>query len=110
MDGQIIIVIIVSAIIVLIVGINYANKKRREYLTAKYKDVQIVELIMARKIWQGMTEEQLMDSWGRPAGKDQKIYKNKVVDTFKYNQTGKNRFRSRVMLENGIVVGWKQNG
>ena len=86
----------------------YANKKRREYLLAKYHDQVVVNKIMQRLVWQGMTEEQLIDSWGRPAAKGQKIYKTKVTETFKYNQTGKNRFRSRVNVENGIVVGWEE--
>jgi len=63
---------------------------------------------MRRVIWQGMTQEQLIDSWGRPVARDQKIYKTKTAETFKYNQTGKNRFGSRVQVENGLVVGWSQ--
>lgn len=63
---------------------------------------------MKRLIWQGMTEEQLIDSWGKPVAKDHRIYKTKISETFKYNQIGKNRFGSRVRLERGIVVGWEQ--
>jgi hypothetical protein len=86
----------------------FRSKKRRERLMKKYGDELIVENIMKKRIWQGMTEGQLLDSWGRPAEKDQRIYKTKSAETFKYNQTGRNRFRSRVVVEDGMVVGWSQ--
>ena len=63
---------------------------------------------MNQLVWQGMSEDQLIDSWGAPVAGDQKIYKTKVSETFKYNQTSRNRFGSRVWVENGIVVGWEQ--
>lgn len=84
----------------------YLNQKRRERLMDKYNDAEIVERIMEKIIWQGMSEEQLIDSWGRPIAKDQKLYKTKSTEIFKYNQTGKNRFSNRVRVENGTVVGW----
>jgi len=88
--------------------LGYAAKKRREYLLSKYGDASVVEMIMQRKIWQGMTEEQLIDSWGQPSAKDNKVYKTKTTQIFKYNQTGKNRFANRVRVDNCIVVGWEQ--
>lgn len=87
---------------------KYLTQKRRERLWEKYQDQSIVEGIMEGKIWQGMSEEQLIDSWGRPAAKDHKVLKTKKTEIFKYNQTGKNRFASRVKLDNGMVVGWEQ--
>jgi hypothetical protein len=68
----------------------------------------IVDNIMKKIIWQGMSDEQLLDSWGAPAAKDQKIYRTKITETYKYNRTRRNRFGSRVKVENGIVVGWEQ--
>lgn len=87
---------------------GYLDQKRRERLMDKYNDAEIVERIMKKVIWQGMSQEQLVDSWGRPAAIDQKLYKTKTTDIFKYNQTGKNRFSSRVRVENGTVVGWEK--
>ncbi len=86
----------------------YTKKKRRERLLVKYGDTSVVDKIMRRIIWQGMSEERLVDSWGRPVEKAQHVYKTKTAETFKYNQTGKNRFGSRVRVENGIVVGWEK--
>lgn len=99
--------------IVVIVGLFIAfsihsDKKRREQLLAKYGDPKIVEMIMSRKFWQGQTQEQLIDSLGRPADIDQKVLKSKVKETWKYNQKGRNRFGLRIIVENNIVVGWDQ--
>lgn len=55
-----------------------------------------------------MPEDQLIDSWGRPRARDRKVYRTKVRETFKYNQDDRNRFRSRVHVENGIVIGWEK--
>lgn len=110
MDGWAIISVIVGIVVLAVVWKAYAEQKRRKYLIAKYHDIQIVDMIMAKKIWQGMTSEQLIDSWGAPEAKDHRVFKTKVAETLKYGQTGKNRFTSRVMLEDGIVVGWKRNG
>lgn len=100
---------IVAVITIIVSAVAYADRQRRAALFAKYDDAGVVEMIMAKKIWQGMISGQLIDSWGSPTAKDHKIYKSKIAETYKYNQTGKNRFSSRVMLEDGVVVGWKQN-
>ena len=76
-------------------------------LMKKYRDQTIVEAIMGGSIWQGMSEDQLMNSRGAPEDKDQTIYKTKKKETWKYGRSGKNRFRERIFVENGIVVGWK---
>jgi uncharacterized protein YecT (DUF1311 family) len=79
----------------------------RQRLVDKYGDA-IADRLLAHHIWQGMTEEQLVESWGSAADKDYEIKHTKTKETWKYGQTGRNRFNSRVFLENGIVVGWKQ--
>ncbi len=79
----------------------------RQRLIAKYGD-EIAQRILSHHIWQGMTDEQLTESWGSPADKDQEIKHTKTKETWKYGQTGRNRFSSRVFIENGTVIGWKQ--
>lgn len=64
--------------------------------------------ILAHKVWQGMTSEQLIASWGRPADIGRDIYKDRVKETWKYHKTGKNRFSDRIYVNDGIVVGWKE--
>ncbi|SEO15325.1 hypothetical protein SAMN02799625_02580 [Methylobacterium sp. UNC300MFChir4.1] len=85
-----------------------ARKRRYERLMAKYGDASIVDRIMAYEMWQGMTAEMLTDSWGSPVGRDREVYKTRTTETWKYGQTGKNRFKHRVLVENSIVVGFKQ--
>jgi uncharacterized protein YecT (DUF1311 family) len=80
--------------------------RRKRHLIAKYGH-EIAAKIIAHQVWQGMTEEQLTDSWGSPVDVGREIIRTKVKETWKYGQTGKNRFRNRVYLENGIVIGWK---
>ena len=101
--------LVVAAIVAVIVCVRaYQYKQRRDQLLRKYGDKDVVEKIMNRLVWQGMSEDQLIDSWGAPVARDQKIYKPKVSETFKYNHKSRNRFGSRVWVENGIVVGWEQ--
>jgi uncharacterized protein len=85
---------------------NVNRRKRRERLVATYGE-QAADRILARQVWQGMTDEQLVESWGLPADKDTEIKRTTTKETWKYGQTGKNRFNNRVYLENGIVIGWK---
>jgi hypothetical protein len=80
--------------------------KRKNQLIEKYGH-EIAIKILSRRVWQGMTIEQLRDSWGNPVDIDREVYKTKIKETWKYNQTGKNRFSDRIYLNDGIVVGWK---
>jgi hypothetical protein len=82
------------------------NEARRKRLMAKYGDAEIVDMLMKKMIWQGMSAEQLSDALGPPAATDRKVYKAKTRETYKYDQNGKNRFRRRITVENGVVVGW----
>ncbi|WP_441252055.1 lysozyme inhibitor LprI family protein [Tardiphaga sp. 71_E8_N1_1] len=79
----------------------------RQRLVAKYGE-EIAERILGHLIWQGMTEDQLIESWGAPADRDHEVKHTKTKQTLKYGQTGRNRFKSRVFIENGHVIGWKQ--
>ena len=100
---------IILAIIILCCMISsWSTKKKREALFEKYRDAKVVDDIMEGKIWQGMSHDQLIDSWGRPVDTSQKVQRNRVTLICKYGQTGKNRFNSRVTLENGEVIGWDQ--
>ena len=81
----------------------YGKARRRTYLMSKYNDEVIVQNIIDEKVWQGMSKEQLIDSWGKPADIDHKVYKTKSVDLYKYGQTGKNRSRSKVTDRKSVV-------
>lgn len=83
----------------------YQRHQRWKQLVSKYGEAD-ASLIWQKQIWQGMTREQLVDSWGKPVDIDQNLYKTKKKETWKYGQTGKNRFNNRVILENDFIVGW----
>ena len=89
---------------------NTLQTRRRKELMEKYGDEEIVDMIMTKMMWQGQTEGQLLDSLGAPSAVDQNVLKTKTKETWKYHPTGRNRYNLRVIVENGTVVGWKQNG
>ena len=82
---------------------------RRKRLMEKYGDPMLVERLMRREIWEGQTEEQLIDSRGGPSAIDQKILKTKTSNVWKYKRIGRGQYALRVFVENGLVVGWKTN-
>lgn len=94
-------------VILILVRVIRRNARRAELL-GKYGDKDIVNQIMRRMIWQGQTSEQLMDSLGPPVERDEKLLRKCVRRTWKYHQTGQNRFKLRITLENDIVIGWDQ--
>ena len=99
--------------LVLVLGIALVvsmNAARRLSLMARYNDQKAVDMIMSKRIWEGMTSEQLIEAWGRPAEVDERVLKTKVAHVYKYGRTGRNAFRERVKLDDGVVVGWDQKG
>jgi uncharacterized protein len=110
-DGSgllLVILFVVAAVVGAVFVVNsIARRERRQRLVAKYGE-QVAEMIIAHQIWQGMTEEQLVESLGAPVDRDYEVKKTRTKETWKYGQTGRNRFSNRVYLENGVVIGWKQ--
>lgn len=106
-NSFLIVLFVVGAVVggIAVVG-NIRRKQRRQSLVAKYGE-EAADMILAYQVWQGMTEEQLIESWGLPADKDFEVKRSTTKETWKYGQTGKNRFKNRVYLENGTVTGWK---
>lgn len=68
---------------------------------------QAAELILARRLWQGATEEMLVAMHGWPADTREKVSKTKVVRTLCYYPQGRSRYALKVTIENGVVVGWE---
>jgi len=75
-----------------------ANSRKRESLMLKYGDSQVVSDIMEGCFWQGQTDEQLLDSLGKPVDTDQKILKSKTKEIWKYRPAGKNRYGLKIGL------------
>lgn len=102
-------IVFIVVIVAIWGGVNArSKKKRREELLAKYADLEVVEKIMQRTVWQGETQEQLRDSLGQPVSIDERVLKSKKRETWKYHKRGHNRFGLRIVVENGLVVGWDQ--
>ena len=104
-------IISVGAVVILAIALVIGmNARRRIKLLAKYNDQHAVDMIMSRRIWEGMTEDQLIDAWGKPAEVDERVLKTKTAHVYKYNRSGKASFRDKVKLDDGVVIGWDQKG
>lgn len=100
--------LLVAAAVLVFVARGLAKNSRYAKLMAKYGDETVVHALVTQTIWQGMTIDQLKDSWGEPVAVEQKVMKTKVREIYKYKPLGKNRFRDKVTLEDGIITGWDQ--
>jgi uncharacterized membrane protein len=83
---------------------------RLAYLRTKYGDETIVQSIMAQKLWQGQSMEQLLDSQGKPQSIDCNLLKTRKREVWKYQPSGKGRYRLRVTLDDDVVVEIKTLG
>jgi len=99
-----------TAVVVVILAViwGFLLWLRRHLFVRKYGDPGIVDRIIDGKIWQGQSREQLLDAIGEPEDVHQRVYKTKVKETWKYNEVARNRFGLKVVLENGVVVGWEK--
>jgi len=102
----------------LVIGGIYALKERakrqraerRAALIAKYGSPEEADMILDAKIWTGMSAEQLLDSVGRPEEVDHAVTVKKAREIWKYGRIGQNRYRNRVTVDDGHVVGWTAKG
>ena len=73
-------------------------------------DEATAQRITQGEVWEGMTEAMLIDARGRPVSRDQRNIKGRVRETWKYNQTGRGRFATRIIVDDGRVIGWDVKG
>ncbi len=107
-DWTLRIALIVFGLCALYFFVRFAMKKaRRGMLMRRYSDAQMVDTIMEGRIARGMTADMVVEVWGEPADLDETVMKTKTKAEMKYDQKGKNRFGTRVYIEDGIVVGWE---
>jgi len=85
-------------------------QERKEQLIEKYGN-EDANRMLNKEIWQGMTEEMLIESRGHPLDKKESVYKEKITLKFYYNSRITRQdtivYEYEVTLENGKVVGWK---
>lgn len=107
--GWVLPVAVVVCIIVTALWSRHAKQQRwLAYLRSKYLDETLVQRIANGYFWQGQTEEQLRDSLGSPTAVDHKLLKTMRREVWKYHESGRNRYRLRITVENGIVSTWDQ--
>lgn len=74
--------LVIGALVVAIAWYLFAearkHSKRLAYLRKRYSDESTVQAILKGAIWDGMSQEQLSDSNGRPSSIDQKYLKTKT--------------------------------
>jgi uncharacterized membrane protein len=78
------------------------------YIKRKHLDKNLRSLILKHSYWQGQTEEQLIDSLGKPVLIDRSVLKTKTKDVWKYHKKTAKRFGLRIIVENGTVIGWEK--
>ncbi|NRB66965.1 MAG: hypothetical protein HRU48_06275 [Vibrio sp.] len=101
----------IFCLIVLYALSSYVTEKLRKQLMSKYNDKELVEKLLMRMIWQGQTEEQLLDAIGQPADCLQDDGQTKVLQyeparSGRISSVSLHPQRFKVTLENGKVVDW----
>jgi hypothetical protein len=82
---------------------------RTERLLVKHGlDGALVARIERKEIWVGETADQLRDAMGEPEDIDVKPLKTRTREVWKYDRSGRNRYSTRVTLDNGTVVRWQR--
>lgn len=76
---------------------------RRNALWEQYGDDEIVEKILGRRIWIGMTEDQLNKSRGKPDDISTKESIRTSIEIWKYHQIRTNAYALKITLKDGIV-------
>ncbi len=83
-----------------------AERQRRDSLIQRFGEQDAAKIIRG-ELWLGATAEMLIESLGNPADSEKKVLKTKTKEVWKYYPAGANRYKLRVTLENGVVVGWE---
>ena len=83
------------------------RRKRWEYLYQRFGP-EIGARILDGALWQGQTQEMLVESIGSPVEVATEVLKSRTRHVLKYKQTGHGRFALKITLEDGVVVGWDQ--
>jgi len=95
-------------LVILILAVRALRRRvKRAIWIGRYGDGDFIDTMMSGRIERGMTLDMVLDVWGTPADMDETVLKTKTKRELKYDQKGKNRFGTRVYLENGEVVGWE---
>ena len=90
-------------------GLDEHRSVRTEGLLAKHGlDGALVARIERKELWVGETADQLRDALGEPEDIDLKPLRTRTREVWKYGRTGRNRYSTRITLDNGTVVRWQR--
>jgi len=84
------------------------ERLRQEMIEQAYANSPYKLDILNGSIRQGMTANMVVAAWGPPAAIDRKVLKTKTKEVLKYGPGPGRSFANKVMIEDGIVVGWEQ--
>jgi hypothetical protein len=85
------------------------DRLRREMIERVYALSPYKLDILNGTIRQGMTANMVIAAWGQPAAVDRKVLKTKTKEILKYGPGPGRSFANKVIVEDGIVVGWEQH-
>ncbi len=66
---------------------------------------EVAGRLVAKELWVGETEEQVIFSFGKPAAVEESVLKTKTKRVFKYHPQPRG-FGLKIRFDNGKVVGW----
>jgi len=97
--------VIISITMVIVFGVAWlaTEEKRRSNAVTKYATAnpQLRNDMINKIIRVGMSEEQVVDSWGTPSRRTFRQLQTKTKTTLYFGRGG-----SKVYLDNGYVTGW----
>lgn len=82
------------------------RQARREALSKRF-DEHTAMMIMIGDPWEGATREMICEACGYPDEVEERVMKSKTRHVLKYRAESGRKIRLRVVLEDGIVVGWE---
>jgi hypothetical protein len=85
---------------------EYKNVRRG--LMRKYRSREVVENVIAKRLWTGQTAEQLEDSLGKPILKYEEKTVGNGAEVWKFHSYSGMKCDLRVLVECGKVSSWKQ--
>lgn len=94
-----------------------AEQKRQEAKDQLFGQIsgiygkQATELVAQKKIWMGMPQHLLPLSFGQPDNAKESLYKDNQTQKLYFgqyiNRLGNAKYTLEVIIENGVVAGWK---
>ena len=95
--------------VVIVVGRSVAGwvtrARRKSDFVQRYGQ-EIADRLLRREVWIGQTEQQLVEACGAPAAYDESATAEHYTRVYKYQPSGKNRYRVRVTVVDGVVSRW----